>query len=95
MIQPQSNRNYAMDFLRAFACLLVIWQHVSEMYYISPEGLPVREPSTYLVGFLTSLCRASVPLFVVASGYFILPMRGEIGDFFRRRASRIAGPFLF
>lgn len=95
MIQPQSNRNFAMDFLRAFACLLVIWQHVSEMYYISPEGLPVCEPSTYLVGFLTSLCRASVPLFVVASGYFILPMRGEIGDFFRRRASRIAGPFLF
>ena len=95
MTQKNSNRNYAMDVLRVFACLLVIWQHASELYYISPEGMPVREPSTYLVGFLTSLCRASVPLFVVASGYFILPMRGDIGGFFRKRASRIAGPFLF
>lgn len=84
-----------MDFLRVFACLLVIWQHVSELYYIAPDSTPVRESSTYLIGFLTSLCRASVPLFVMASGYFILPMQSNIGNFFRRRASRIVGPFLF
>lgn len=89
------SRNYSMDVLRVIACLLVIWQHASEQYYISPDLTPVREASTYMVGVLTSLCRASVPLFVIASGYFILPMRGSVSEFFRRRASRIMGPFLF
>lgn len=88
-------RNHAIDALRVFACLLVIWQHASEFYYIGAEGVPVRETSTYIIGFITSLCRAAVPLFVIASGYFVLPMQDSNTEFFKRRAMRIVGPFLF
>lgn len=84
-----------MDVLRVVACLLVVWQHASEYYYIAPDLTPVRESSTYAIGFLTSLCRASVPLFVMVSGYFLLPMRGTATAFFRRRLPRILGPFVF
>lgn len=88
-------RDFQMDVLRVVGCLLVVWQHVSECYYIAPDLSPVREPSTYAIGFLTSLCRASVPLFVMVSGYFLLPMRGTSKEFFSRRCSRIIGPFVF
>ncbi len=88
-------RDFQMDLLRVMACLLVMWQHASECYYIAPDFSPVRSDSTYTIGFLTSLCRASVPLFVIVSGYFLLPMRGTTREFFHRRFSRIVWPFVF
>lgn len=94
-LKMNRERNFQMDVLRVMACLLVVWQHVSEYYYIAPDFSPVREESTYVVGYLTSVCRAAVPLFVMVSGYFLLPMRGTTAEFFRRRCSRIIGPFVF
>ena len=88
-------REFALDLLRVLACFLVIWQHVSEYYYIGSDFLPVREASTYTIGFLTSLGRSAVPLFVMISGYFLLPMRGTEREFFSKRFVRIIGPFVF
>lgn len=85
-----------MDILRVLACLLVIWQHASENYYIGPppDCLPVRESSTYIIGFLSSADRCAVALFVMISGYFLLPMRGTARQFFHKRAVRLALPFI-
>ncbi len=87
-------REFSMDILRVLACFLVIWQHASENYYISPEGLPVKELSTYTIGYITSLDRCCVALFIIISGYFLLPVSQPLSTFFKRRLARIAGPFV-
>lgn len=88
-------RNFSMDVLRVLACILVMWQHASEYYYIGPNLSVVREAGTYVLGFINSASRICVPLFVMISGYFLLPMKGTTGDFFKKRFTRILFPFLF
>jgi len=90
-----NQRDVSMDVLRVFACFLVMWQHVSEYYYISPEGLPVKAASTYIIGYITSLDRCCVGLFVMISGYFLLPVKDSVDDFFKKRLRRIVLPFIF
>lgn len=88
------NRNYALDLLRVVACYLVIQQHASEFYYIGENGSVVTGDNTFWIGVITSLCRISVPLFVMISGYFLLPMRDTTPLFFRKRFTRVLYPFL-
>ena len=59
------NRNYSLDLLRVIACYLVIQQHASEFYYIGEGGTVVTGDNTFWIGIITTLCRSSVPLFVV------------------------------
>ncbi len=49
---------------------------------------------TFFVGINSALGRICVPLFVMVSGYFLLPMRGTLKDFMQRRLSRIVAPFI-
>jgi len=93
-MSPTARREFTPDIIRILACFLVMWQHASESYYIAADLSPVRESSTAIISFITSLCRAAVPLFVMTSGYFLLPMRGSTSEFFRRRATRIVLPFV-
>lgn len=37
----KTNRIFSLDLLRVMACLLVVWQHTSEFYYI-PSSFRVR-----------------------------------------------------
>lgn len=87
-------RNYALDLLRVLACYLVIQQHASEFYYIGENGTVVTGENTFWIGIITSICRISVPLFVMISGYLLLPMRDTIPVFFRKRFTRVLYPFL-
>lgn len=88
------NRYYSLDLLRVVACYLVIQQHTSEFYYIGEQGSVVAGNNTFWIGIITSLCRSSVPLFVMLSGFLLLPMQGGISDFFRKRFTRIVYPFV-
>ncbi len=90
-----NNRNVALDLVRVIACLLVMVQHSSEFYYIGDQGALVLDSSVYSIRWLNSLSRTCIPLFVMLSGYFLLPMKGGTGAFFKKRFSRIIGPFLF
>lgn len=87
-------RNYPLDILRVLACYLVIQQHASEFYYIGEGGAVVTGDNTFWIGIITSLCRISVPLFVMLSGYLLLPMNDVITKFFRKRFTRVAYPFV-
>lgn len=87
-------RNYSLDILRVLACYLVIHQHVSECYYIGEGGAVVTGESTFWIGIITSLCRISVPVFVMLSGYLLLPMNDAISTFFRKRFTRVVYPFV-
>ncbi len=88
-------RDYSLDVLRVLACLLVIWQHASEFYYIADGQYTVQAASTYTIGWINSLSRLCVPLFVVISGYFLLPTPDTTSTFFRKRFTRVLWPFLF
>lgn len=87
-------RNFNLDLLRSFACYLVIHQHASEFFYIGNNGSVVTGDNTFIIGIITSLSRISVPLFVMISGFLLLPMKVTTGEFFRKRFSRILYPFI-
>lgn len=87
-------RDFRIDLLRVLACYLVIQQHASEFFYIGPQNSVVTGDNTLRIGIITSIARISVPLFVMISGYLLLPMRTGISEFFKKRFSRILIPFI-
>lgn len=90
----QKTRDYGLDILRVLACYLVIQVHTGEFYYIGDGGTVLSGNSPFWVGILNSLCRVSVPLFVMISGYLLLPVKEEMGTFFKKRFTRVAIPFI-
>ena len=92
-MDTKNNRNFTMDLLRVLACFFVIHQHCAETFYGATGHVEIGD-DTFFIGFNTSLGRICVPLFAMISGYFLLPMRGTVSEFFRKRVSRIVLPFL-
>ena len=90
----QKTRSNGLDILRVLACYLVIQVHTGEFYYIGEGGTVLSGTSPFWVGILNSVCRASVPLFVMISGFLLLPLKEEMGVFFRKRFTRVAIPFI-
>ena len=87
-------REFALDLLRVIACFLVVWQHVTECYYINPDLTVPTHESMPLIGWMNSMTPIEVPLFVMISGYFLLPLKMDVSDFFKRRFTRILIPFV-
>jgi len=86
-------RLFSMDLLRVLACFFVIHQHCAECFYGSTGHVEVGD-DTFFVGFNTALGRICVPLFAMISGYFLLPINGGVGEFFKKRVARIVLPFI-
>lgn len=82
-----------LDLLRVLACFMVIMVHSGEFFYIGPGDTIIRD-HTYGTGLYGSALRACVPLFVLSSGYLLLPIREATGTFFRRRYTRVLFPLL-
>jgi surface polysaccharide O-acyltransferase-like enzyme len=91
----RKQRNIALDLLRVIAIFLVLWQHSSEYYYIGDHLTLTNYPDTFTIGFFNSLSRSCIGLFVMISGYFLLPMKDTTPVFFRKRFTRILFPWLF
>ena len=72
---------------------MVVQIHTGEFYYIGPGGSVLDTCAAHWVGWLNSLFRSCVPLFVMISGAFLFPVRNE-GAFFRKRFSRVLAPFV-
>lgn len=86
-----------LDFLRAIACLMVIITHCGECFYIA-DGLVLNYSldldSFRTVAFSNSIVRSCVPLFVMASSYLLVPVKGSALKFFTRRGGRVVIPFI-
>jgi len=84
-----------LDWLRVIACFMVMVVHSTEPFYLGGEGsLIASESNMWWVAFFDSFVRYCVPLFVVASGYLLLPLHDTTGEFFRKRAVKILIPFI-
>lgn len=93
MLKPNT-RIPGLDLLRVAACYMVIQVHAGEFYYIAAGGEVAAGSAPAAVNLLNSLCRVAVPLFVMLSGYFLLPVRGSVRLFFSRRFVRVVIPFV-
>ncbi|MEI6407841.1 MAG: acyltransferase family protein [Bacteroidota bacterium] len=89
---PQNNQAWA-DRLRNWATILVITIHVS-----GPVAHNNTEYNTWYwwsANLWDSFARPSVPLFIMLSGFLLLGKDYPLGNFLKRRFSRVAIPWLF
>lgn len=91
-MQKNTKRNFALDVLRVLACYMVIQVHTGEFYYIGPIGDVIKGENAFWVDLYNSVCRSAVPLFVMLTGYFLLPIKDEPAQFFRKRFTRVVIP---
>ncbi len=88
------NRVVFLDYLRVIACFMVMLVHCCECFYLNDEGFCLNSYATGAwVTLIDSACRASVPLFVIASAYLLFPVTHPTGEFLRRRLLRVAVPY--
>lgn len=90
----QLARIAGLDLLRVLACFMVVLVHTDEFYYIAPNGI-LHDPANFWVAVYSSLCRCSVPLFVMISGFLLLPVSEAPSSFFKRKFTRVLYPFVF
>lgn len=91
----QTRRVVFLDYLRVIAFCMVIIVHSSEFFFIDGDSIGIRNMyDGYWVSVINSMFRASVPLFVMASSYLLLPLKGNTSDFLKRRFSRVVIPFI-
>ncbi len=88
------SRHFGLDLLRVIACYLVIQVHAGEFFYIGEGGTVLSGAGPYWVNLFNTSGRAAVPLFIMITGYFVLPVKNNVSDFFRKRFTRVTVPFI-
>lgn len=84
-----------LDYVRVLACFMVIMVHSCEFFFIDGQGIGIRSVQDgFWVSVVDSAFRCSVPLFVMVSGYLLVPLRGGVAAFYGRRMTRVLLPFL-
>ena len=93
-----------LDYLRVFACFLVMLVHSSENFYGAPGSTDMAGPQSFLaneadrlwVSLYDGFSRMAVPLFMAVSAFLLVPMKeGQTSwQFYRRRFGRVIPPML-
>lgn len=94
-----------LDYVRVFACFLVMLVHASENFYGAEGSTDMAGPQSYLaneadrlwVSVYDGFSRMSVPLFMIVSAFLLAPMKREetSWQFYARRFRRILPPLAF
>lgn len=80
-----------IDYLRIIACLMMVLAHSCDPFV----GQFGANDTEFLTGTWFGSClRSAVPLFVMVSGVLLLPVKIEMGAFYRRRLSRVVFPLI-
>lgn len=82
-----------MDALRFVAILMVVACHCTDPFNASPESR-ANPDFNYWGSLYGSMLRACVPLFVMMTGFLLLPVRQEASLFYKKRIPRVLFPFL-
>ncbi|NDV68231.1 acyltransferase [Dysgonomonas sp. 25] len=94
-LSPPRERIVFLDYLRVFACFMVIVVHACEFFYIGENSSISIAPGDGLwVSYIDGAMRAAVPLFIMTSSYLLLPLKVSPGQFYRRRFVRVLVPFI-
>lgn len=81
-----------VDLLRIVACLMMVISHCCDPFVAQLDN----NRAEFLTGALTgSMMRACVPLFTMLTGMLLLPVRMELGAFYRKRVGRILAALIF
>lgn len=84
-----------LDWLRAIACLMVFTVHAAEIHYSNDYTFSfTSETARWSVLVFQSLVRSSVPLFLMASAYLLVPLKTDSLTFFKKRFTRVVVPLL-
>lgn len=90
----QDGRIVFLDYLRVIACFMVIMVHSCEFFFIDGDAIGIRSASDgFWVSVIDSAFRPSVPLFVMASSFLLLPLKQSTEVFFKKRFVRVVIPF--
>ena len=94
-----------LDYVRVFACFLVMLVHASENFYGAAGSTDMAGPQSFLqneadrlwVSVYDGFSRMSVPLFMIVSAYLLAPMKKgqSCWQFYRKRFLRTMPPFVF
>ena len=90
----EPKRYFGIDLIRVLACFLVIEIHSGQLYYIDSEGGLIKSDKNIWPGIFNSLATVCVPLFVMISGYLLLPMKTDYSTFLKKRFTRILFPYV-
>lgn len=83
-----------LDVVRFVAMFTVVCCHCTDPFNFYP-GTPPNIGEIKLWGAIYgALLRPCVPLFVMITGALLLPVRGEISVFYKKRIPRVLWPFL-
>lgn len=85
-------RIFYLDFIRALAIVLVVLAHVTRAFF---QNAPNGSFNMHFVAPFIDFAVLGVPLFLMISGALLLNKDYELGDFLKRRYTRILIPFLF
>lgn len=85
-------RIFYLDFIRALAIILVLLAHVTRMFF---QNSPSGSFNTHFVAPFIDFGVLGVPLFLMISGALLLNRDYDLGDFLKRRYTRVLIPFLF
>lgn len=90
----KQDRVVFLDYLRVFACFLVMMVHAGEAFYGVGDVPILSESHKLWIAIWDGMSRISVPLFVITSAYLLVPMKENQpwGEFFKRRFLRILPP---
>lgn len=83
-----------IDVVRTMAILGVILCHVVDTVMTAPQAVGSEEYTLWTEVYKT-LSRPSVSLFVLITGFLLLPVRMDSVEFYKKRLTRILCPFLF
>lgn len=94
-VKQISERIIFTDFIRAFACLMVIMVHACEFFYVNGINTYFIKPGDeFWVSKIDGALRACVPLFVMVSAYLLLPLKDTPSVFYKKRITRVVIPFI-
>lgn len=92
---PSKPRYFGIDLLRLLSCYMVMQVHSGEYYYIDDNFTVRKGTGPFWVGIYNTILYSCVPLFVMISGYLLLPVKTDIPAFLKTRFTRVLFPFFF
>ena len=83
-----------LDVVRFVAMFTVICCHCTDPFNFYPGTAPNIDEIKLWGAIYGALLRPCVPLFVMITGALLLPVRGEVSVFYKKRIPRVVWPFL-